>query len=108
MPAFVMLLLAITCEVIATAALKVSAGMTRLVPGIVVVIGYAMAFYFLSISIKQLPLGPSYAIWSGLGTVGAVALGVLIWHEKLDAIRVIGIVLIIAGVVLLQMANPPD
>jgi small multidrug resistance pump len=95
--------LAICCEVVATASLKASEGFTRLGPSIVVVLGYAGAFYLLALCIRYLPLGVAYAIWSGLGTVGAALIGMLVWQEVLTIPRIVGIGLIIAGVVLLNL-----
>lgn len=98
-----LLLLAIVSEVAATTALKASAGLTRPAPTAVVLIGYATAFYLLSLSLKQIPLGTAYAIWSGLGTLGAVLAGVLLWREPLDAARVVGIAMIVGGVLVLNL-----
>ncbi len=106
--ALLLLVLAITAEVIGTAGLKASEGFARLGPSMLAVVGYCAAFYFLSLSLKQLPLGIAYAIWSGLGTVGSVLLGVLIWRETLGPAHLAGIVLILAGVVVLNVfaGNP--
>ena len=68
------------------------------------VLGYALAFYFLARSLKYIPLGVAYAIWSGLGTVGSVLLGLLIWKEVLGPIHILGIALIVVGVVVLNVA----
>jgi len=72
---FLYLLLAIVSEVIATSSLKASQGFSRLWPSLLVVVGYGAAFYWFSLSLKQIPLGIAYAIWSGLGTVGVVLIG---------------------------------
>lgn len=101
--AFILLLFAIACEIIATAALKASDGFTRPLFATLVVVGYGLSFYFLGFSIKEIPLGMVYALWSGIGTVGAVIVGVLIWREGLDLARIIGMLLIIIGVVVLQL-----
>ena len=102
---FVLLLLflAIAAEVAGTAGLKASEGFSRLGPSVLAVLGYAAAFYFLSMSLKQVPLGVAYAIWSGLGTAGAVLAGILLWRESLSLAGVVGILLIIAGVILLNL-----
>jgi small multidrug resistance pump len=102
----VLLGLAIASEVIGTAALKASAGFTRPLPVLVVVVGYGLAVYLLALSLRQLPLGMAYAIWSGVGTVGAALLGVVLWHESLSAPRLLGIGLIVVGVVLLNLWTP--
>ena len=75
-----------------------------MVPSVWAVIGYALAFYFLAQSLRYIPLGIAYAIWSGLGTVGSVLLGLLIWKEILGPIHVLGIALIVVGVVVLNIA----
>ena len=102
--ALVLLVLAIASEVAGTAGLKASAGFARLGPSLLAILGYALAFYFLSQSLKYLPLGVAYAIWSGLGTVGSVLLGVLIWKEILGPWHLFGIALIVVGVVILNLA----
>ena len=100
---FFILFLAVVSEVIGTAALKASEGFTRLAPIAVVALGYGAALYFLALSLKQIPLGVAYAVWSGLGTVGAVIVGVLIWRESLGPARLVGIGLVVAGVVVLNL-----
>ena len=98
-----LLFLAIAAEVVGTAGLKASEGFSRLGPSALAVLGYAAAFYFLSVSLKQIPLGVAYAIWSGLGTVGSVLIGVLIWRESLGPTHLVGIGLIVVGVVTLNL-----
>lgn len=98
-----LLVLAITAEVIGTAGLKASGGFGRLGPSMLAVVGYCAAFYFLSLSLKQLPLGIAYVIWPGPDTVGSVLIGVLIWWEALGTARLAGIALILAGVVVLNV-----
>lgn len=102
--ALLVLFLAIVSEVIGTAGLKASEGFSRLGPVLVVIVAYGAAFYFLSLSLQRIPLGVTYAIWSGLGTVGAVLVGVVIWNEALGPARLAGIVLVVAGVVLLNVS----
>jgi small multidrug resistance pump len=97
------LILAILCEVVGTVALKASDGFARLGPNALVVIGYGLSFYLLALALKQIPLGVAYAIWSGLGTAGAVLAGILLWRESLSLAGVVGILLIIAGVILLNL-----
>ena len=107
--ALLLLMLAIAGEVIGTAGLKASEGFGRLGPSALAVLGYCAAFYFLSLSLRHLPLGIAYAIWSGLGTVGSVLIGVLIWREALGPAHLAGIVLILAGVVVLNVfAGSPN
>jgi small multidrug resistance pump len=97
------LVLAILSEVVGTVALKASEGFARFGPIVLVVVGYGLSFYFLALALKQIPLGVAYAIWSGLGTAGAVIAGILLWRESLTLAGVAGIVLIIAGVILLNL-----
>jgi len=97
-----LLLLAILSEVVGTVALKTSDGFARLGPTALVVVGYGLTFYFLGLALKQIPLGVAYAIWSGLGTAGAVLAGVLLWRESLNLAGVIGIALIVIGVLILN------
>lgn len=102
---FLYLLLAIVSEVIATGSLKASQGFSRFWPSLFVVAGYGAAFYLLSLSLKQIPLGVAYAIWSGLGTVGVVLIGLFFWGEGLNMLRVIGIALILIGTVILNLSK---
>ena len=102
--ALLLLALAIACEVAGTAGLKASEGFGRLGPSALAVLGYTLAFYFLAQSLKHIPLGVAYAIWSGLGTVGSVLLGLLIWGEVLGPVHILGIGLIVVGVVVLNGA----
>lgn len=94
---------AIVCELVGTNALKAADGFTRLLPTLLVVAGYGASFYLMSLSLRTIPLGVAYAIWSGLGTAAIAIIGALVWRERLNIIGVIGIVLIIAGVVLLNI-----
>ncbi len=98
----VWLALAIGSEVVATVSLKLSDGFTRPVPAAVVVAGYALSFYALSITLRTIPLGVVYAIWSGVGTAAVVVIGLFLFRESLDLVKVVGIGLIIAGVVVLN------
>jgi small multidrug resistance pump len=97
------LFFAILSEVIATTSLKLSDGFTKLVPSVIVVIGYGASFYLLSISLKVIPIGLAYAIWSGVGIVLTVIAGMIIWRESLDWARVIGIVFIILGILVINL-----
>jgi small multidrug resistance pump len=96
---------AIGSEIIATTALKLSDGFTKPIPSIVVVVGYAISFYALSMSLRSIPLGVVYAVWSGVGTAVIVLIGVFLFREVLDAVKVAGIGLIIVGVVMLNGAG---
>jgi small multidrug resistance pump len=101
--ATVALMLAIAAEVVATSSLKASDGFRRPLPSLLVVLGYASAFYLLSISLQRLPLALVYAIWSGVGLVGISLVGWLIYGQRLTAGAFVGIGLIAAGVVVLQL-----
>lgn len=100
---YLYLLLAIVAEVIATSSLKASEGFTKLMPSMLVVVGYGIAFYFLSLVFKSIPMGVAYAIWSGLGIVLISIAGLLFFSQKLDMAAIIGIVLIISGVVVMNV-----
>jgi small multidrug resistance pump len=97
------LFFAIRSEVIATTSLKLSDGFTKLIPSMIVVIGYGVSFYLLSISLKVIPIGLAYAIWSGVGIVLTVIAGMIIWRETLDWARVIGILFIILGILVINL-----
>ena len=95
--------LAIFSEVIATSALKSTDGFTKFWPSALVVLGYTSAFYFVSLTLDTIPVGIVYAIWSGVGIALVAIISVTILGQKLDAGAVIGIVLILAGVVVLRL-----
>lgn len=97
------LILAILAEVIGSTGLKASQGFSKLLPSIVVVVGYASAFYFLSLALKTVPLNTAYAVWSGLGAALIAVLGVVFLRESINFPMALGIVLIVAGVALLQL-----
>ena len=97
------LAIAIFAEVIATTALKASNEFTRLVPSIIVVAGYGTAFYFMAISMRVLPVGIMYAIWSGMGIVLVSIIGWLVYKQTLDLPSFIGMGLIIAGVIVINV-----
>ena len=95
--------MAIICEIIATTALKASEQFTKLWPSVLVVVGYSLAFYFLSITLNKLSLGIAYAIWSGVGIVLVSIMGLVIYKQKLDTAALIGISLIVIGVVVINV-----
>jgi small multidrug resistance pump len=103
MSTYLLLLLAILAEVIATSALKASESFTRLLPSVVVVAGYGIAFTCLSMTLRTLPLGVAYAIWSGVGTALVAVVGWLVYKQQLDLPAVAGIGLIIAGTLVLNL-----
>ncbi len=100
---YLYLFLAIVSEVIGTTALKLSEGFTRFVPGAVVVAGYGLAFFFLSLVLKTIPVGVAYAIWSGLGIVLISLIGRTYFHQTLDVPAWIGMGLILCGIVVMNL-----
>ncbi len=100
---WIALAIAICGEVTATTALKASNELTRLVPSIIVVIGYGIAFYFMAISMRVLPVGIMYAIWSGMGIVLVSIIGWLVYKQALDLPSIIGVMLIISGVIVINL-----
>ncbi|WP_206320624.1 DMT family transporter [Streptomyces zingiberis] len=97
-----MVAVAIVFEVVATLALRASHGFTRLGPSAVVVVGYLAAFWLLAQALKSLDVGPVYAVWSGIGTVGAFIGGVLLFGEQVRVTTVIGAALIVIGVIVMN------
>jgi small multidrug resistance pump len=100
---WVLLLIAVVGEVVGTTALKASEGFTRPMPSVVVVAGYAVAFYFLSLTLDKIPVGISYALWSG---IGIVLISIIAWwflDQGLDFAAMVGIALIIAGVAVINL-----
>nr|WP_198982264.1 SMR family transporter [Herbaspirillum sp. ASV7] len=103
MSAYLSLSVAIVAEVIATTALKSSQGFSRLLPAIIVVLGYAVSFYCLSLALKTMPTSVAYAIWSGVGIVLITLAAWLIHGQRLDWPAVAGIALIVAGVMVINV-----
>lgn len=100
---WIFLSVAIVSEVIATSALKSSEGFTRLGPAAIVVVGYGLAFYFLSLTLRAIPVGVAYAVWSGIGIVLVSLIAWWLFDQKLDAAAIVGIGLIVAGVAVLNV-----
>ncbi|HMN21047.1 MAG TPA: SMR family transporter [Ottowia sp.] len=96
---------AIVCEVVATSALKASDGFTRLAPSLLVASGYSLAFWLLALTLRSIPVGVAYAIWSGLGTVLIALAGWWLYGQRLDAAAVAGMALIVAGVLVLNLLS---
>ena len=107
MNAQLMLAAAIVAEVIATSALKASEGFSRIGPSICVVLGYGAAFYFLGNALRTIPVGIAYAVWSGVGIVLISATGWLIFGQRLGAAALLGMALVVAGVLVLNLAATP-
>ncbi|AIA48567.1 MULTISPECIES: multidrug efflux SMR transporter SsmE [Serratia] len=105
MSAFMYLTMAIVAEVIATTMLKASEGFTRLWPSLLVVLGYGVAFWGLSMVVKSMPLGIVYAIWSGMGIVLVSVAAVFVYQQKLDWPAIVGMGLIIAGVLVINLLS---
>lgn len=95
--------IAIISEVMATSALKSSNGFTQLWPSLVVVAGYAAAFFFLSLTLRTIPVGIAYAVWSGAGIVLITLIAWLVLGQALDGPAIVGLTLIVAGVVVLNV-----
>lgn len=103
MNAYLSLLIAIVLETIATSALKQSEQFSRLLPSIICITGYLGAFYFLSLTLKTLPVGIAYAIWSAVGIVLITLVGMIFFQQKPDLPAIIGMLLIIMGVICIQV-----
>lgn len=100
---YLYLAIAIVSEVIATSALKASKEFQEWLPSLVVIIGYSAAFYFMTLAMRQLPIGVVYASWSGLGIVLVAAVGYFYYNEPLNTGTVLGMLLIIAGVIMMNL-----
>lgn len=100
---WIYLLIAIVAEVLATSALKISAEFTKLLPSVVVVAGYLVAFYFLSLTLRTMPVAIVYALWSGIGILLISLVGWLFLKQNLDIAALIGISLITSGVLVLNV-----
>ncbi|MGC6388869.1 SMR family transporter [Ewingella sp. S1.OA.A_B6] len=100
---YLYLSIAIVAEVIATSSLKSSEGFTRLLPSILCITGYALAIFLLSLTLRTLPTGIAYAIWSGVGIVLVSAIGWVYYGQKLDTPAILGLSLIIAGVIVVNV-----
>ncbi|MFZ4834788.1 quaternary ammonium compound efflux SMR transporter SugE [Rouxiella sp. Mn2063] len=103
--AWVYLVLAGIFEVVWATAMKESHGFSRLFPSIITIVFMLLSFALLAVSMKTLPLGTSYTVWVGIGAVGAFILGVTMFGESMNFLRVLAVVLIISGVILLKVAT---
>lgn len=103
--AYVYLTLAIAVEVVGTSLLKTTSGFTRFWPTAAVLVAYTLAFVFMAQAVKVVPVGVAYALWSGLGTAAIVAIGAVFLGEPLGAIKIVGVTLVIAGVVVLNLGG---
>ncbi|WP_428925304.1 DMT family transporter [Marinibacterium sp. SX1] len=100
---YIHLFIAVLCETIGTSALQASQQFTRLGPSILVVLGYAGAFYFMALTLRVMPVGIVYAIWSGLGIVLIAGIGYVVFGQKLDLPALAGLGLIIAGILVIHL-----
>ena len=105
MNSWVYLGVAIVGEVVATSTLKSSEGFSRLVPSAIVIVGYAVAFYCLSLALKTIPVGIAYAIWSGLGIMLIAAIAWFMQSQRIDAWGVVGMASIVCGVAVLNLLS---
>lgn len=104
--AWIYLLIAGLLEIVWAFSMKQSEGFTRLGPSLVTLVAMVASFGLLSLSMKTLPLGTAYTIWTGIGAVGAFAVGVLFLGEPASALRMVAAVLIVSGLVLMKLASP--
>ena len=100
---YLFLAIAIIAEVAATSALKASEEFTRLAPSIIVVVGYGIAFYFMTLVLRVIPIGITYAVWSGVGIVLVAVVGLFLYKQTPDVPAIIGMGLIISGVVVIHV-----
>jgi small multidrug resistance pump len=106
---WILLFIAIVSEVIATASLRSSAGLTKLVPTIVVLVGYGISFYLMAQVLKMnFSISVAYAVWSGVGTAAIAIIGFGLWREPVTLPKLGGILLIIVGVILLNLVGNPQ
>ena len=102
---WIYLLIAIVAEVTATSALKFSEGFTKFLPSAIVILGYGIAFHFLSLTLKYMSVGIAYAIWSGVGTVFIALAAYFLFKQNLDLPAIVGMLLIIAGVIVINVLS---
>ncbi|RDW16160.1 DMT family transporter [Oceanobacillus chungangensis] len=105
MSEYILLGIAIIAEVFGSSMLKLTEGFKKLFPSVGVIIGYAVAFYTLSLALQTLPLGLTYAIWSGVGTALTALVGIIFYKEGINLKKTIGILFIIGGVALLNSGS---
>ncbi|CAH1533722.1 Quaternary ammonium compound-resistance protein QacE [Vibrio jasicida] len=105
MPPLVALSIAIVCEVIATSSIPKTEQFTKMMPSTIVIIGYGIAFFLLSVTVKSMPVGIVYAIWSGAGIVLVAAVGYFLYGQKLDLAAIVGISFILTGVMIVNLLS---
>jgi small multidrug resistance pump len=99
----IFLVIAILCEVVGTTALKASEGFSKLLPTIVVIVGYGVSFFMLSLALRSIPVAVAYAIWSGVGQALIAVVAWFVFRQTLNAGEMAGMGLIVSGVVLLSL-----
>ena len=100
---YIYLILAVAAETVGTTALQASQQFTRLVPSLIVVGGYGIAFFLLSLTLRVMPVGIVYAIWSGLGIVFIAVIGLVVFGQRLDLPAILGIAMILAGILVIHL-----
>lgn len=100
---YLYLAMAIIAEVIATSSLRATEEFTKPLPTFVMVVGYGLAFYFMTMTLRTIPLGITYAVWSGLGIVLISIIGIIFYNERLDLAATIGMGLIVLGVLVIHL-----
>ena len=103
MPVYLILALAVVAETIGTTALKASEQFTRLGPSMIVVLAYGVSFYLLSITLKTIPVGVVYALWSGLGIVSIAVIAWFVFGQKLDLAAILGMAMIVGGIAVIHL-----
>ncbi|WKZ41908.1 MAG: quaternary ammonium compound efflux SMR transporter SugE [Anaerolineales bacterium] len=93
-------------EIVWAIGLKYTQGFTRPLPSVITVAGMIVSFYFLALATKVLPIGTAYAIWTGIGAVGAVTLGIILFKEPFDLLRIIFLLFIVTGIIGLKVVSP--
>ena len=99
---WIYLIIAIITEVIATSALKESQGFSKIIPSIIVVVGYSFTFYFMSLTLKEMSVGITYAIWSGMGILLISLIGYFRYNQTLDVPAVLGMLFIGLGIIIIR------
>lgn len=105
MPAYLALILAVAAETIGTTALQASQQFSKLVPSVIVVLAYGVAFYLLALSLRVIPVGVAYALWSGLGILFIAIIGFVVFGQKLDWPAILGMGMIVAGIAVMQLLS---
>lgn len=104
-PHYLYLIAAVVSETIGTTALQASAQFTRLWPSVLVVVAYGVSFYLLGLTLKYMPVGVVYAIWSGLGIVCIAVIGFVVFGQRLDLPAVLGLAMIIGGILVIHLLS---